>query len=108
MQATFWDLRESHILRSQTLRAKPYPNFNTSGPGRKMSAKTCATKKGGIHMSSKPIVERYGREVQPSHRRNLGSSCDNRQLRMQIRPRRINLTTTLALRHVFKLQNLQK
>ena len=42
VQAVFWDLcvRESHILRSQTLRAKPYPNFNTPGPGRKMSAKT--------------------------------------------------------------------
>ena len=40
VQAVFWDLCESHILRSQTLRAKPYPNFNTSGPGRKMSAKT--------------------------------------------------------------------
>ena len=42
VQAVFWDLRvrESHILRSQTLRAKPYPNFNTPGPGRKMSART--------------------------------------------------------------------
>ena len=35
----FWDLRESHILRSQTLCAKPFYNFNTSGPGQKMSAR---------------------------------------------------------------------